>query len=91
MRVCLTKVDFMFVCVRARSQSRMKARQEYLDKVAKSKKTLSRKQDEISQELVEEIQDTITEEDLAQAQAADDEVRVIVKTSERRSVSHLRL
>jgi hypothetical protein len=54
-------------------QSRMKARQEYLDKVAKSKKTLSMQQDEVAQELVEEIQDTITEEDLAQAQAADDE------------------
>jgi hypothetical protein len=48
-------------------------------------------QDEVAQELVEEIQDTITEEDLAQAQAADDEVRVIVKMSERRSVSHSRL
>jgi|LauGreDrversion2_3_1035106.scaffolds.fasta_scaffold66396_1 excinuclease UvrABC nuclease subunit len=82
---------FACVCVRARSQSRMKARQEYLDKVAKSKRTLSRQQDEVAQELVEEIQDTITEEDLAQAQAADDEVRVIVKMSERRSVSHSRL
>jgi hypothetical protein len=69
----------------------MTARQEYLDKVAKSKKTLSMQQDEAAQELVEEIQDTITEEDLAQAQAADDEVRVIVEMSERRSVSHSRL
>jgi excinuclease UvrABC nuclease subunit len=82
---------YVCVCVRARSQSRMKARQEYLDKVAKSKKTLSMQQDEVAQELVEEIQDTITEEDLAQAQAADDEVRVIVEVSERWSVSHSRL
>jgi hypothetical protein len=73
---------YVCVCVRARSQSRMKARQEYLDKVAKSKKTLSMQQDEVAQELVEEI---------AQAQAADDEVRVIVEVSERWSVSHSRL
>jgi hypothetical protein len=69
----------------------MTARQEYLDKVAKSKKTLSMQQDEVAQELVEEIQDTITEEDLAQAQAADDEVRLIVEMIEPRSVSHSRL
>lgn len=82
---------YVWVCVRVRSQSRMTARQEYLDKVAKSKKTLSMQQDEVAQELVEEIQDTITEEDLAQAQAADDEVRLIVEMIEPRSVSHSRL
>jgi transcription antitermination factor NusA-like protein len=66
-------------CVTVRSQSRVQARKEYLDKVAKSKKTLGRKHDELAQDLVEEIHDNITEEDLVDAQAADDEVRANVK------------
>ena len=77
-----SRVDFHMcacTCVTVRSQSRVQARKEYLEKVAKSKRTLGRKQDELAQDLIEEIHDSITEEDLAQAQAADDEVCANVK------------